>query len=40
MATIEKDLFWIERRVENMTVTEWDKVFGVFNDRSSRPLPA
>lgn len=36
-ALIASDPFKVEGLVENMTVQEWDPIFGVFNARSSRP---
>jgi len=37
MATIAKDPFAIEGLIEDMTVTEWDPIFGAFTAESSRP---
>lgn len=34
---IASDPFAIEGLIENMTVREWDPIFGAFNERSSRP---
>jgi uncharacterized protein YciI len=34
---IASDPFSIEGLIENMTVREWDPIFGAFNDQSSMP---
>ncbi len=36
-AIIDADPFAIENLIENMTVAEWDPIFGVFNADSSYP---
>ena len=36
-ALIATDPFAIHGLIENMTVHEWDPIFGAFNPRSSRP---
>ena len=36
-ALIASDPFATEGLIENMTVREWDPIFGAFNERSSRP---
>jgi uncharacterized protein len=37
MEIIEKDPFSIENLVDDMTVREWDPLFGAFNAESSMP---
>ena len=34
---IASDPFAIEGLIENITIQEWDPIFGAFNDRSSMP---
>lgn len=34
---ISSDPFAEEGLIENMVITEWDPIFGAFNDRSSMP---
>lgn len=36
---IASDPFAIEGLIANMTIREWDPIFGAFNDRSSMPKP-
>jgi uncharacterized protein YciI len=36
LGVIAKDPFAIEGLIEDMTVTEWDPIFGAFADKSSR----
>ena len=36
-ALVATDPFAIEGLIENMSVHEWDPIFGAFNGRSSRP---
>lgn len=35
LEVIARDPFAIEGLIQNMTITEWDPIFGAFNDRSS-----
>ena len=37
-ALIATDPFAIQGLIENMTVREWDPIFGAFNNRSSMPF--
>jgi len=37
MALIARDPFEIHGLIEDMTVNEWDPIFGVFNDESTMP---
>ncbi|HEX8414393.1 MAG TPA: hypothetical protein VF637_11000 [Sphingomicrobium sp.] len=34
---IQGDPFAEHRLIENMTITQWDPIFGAFNERSSMP---
>ena len=36
---IASDPFAEEGLIENMTIKEWDPIFGAFNDQSSMPRP-
>lgn len=36
-ALIASDPFAVEGLIENMTIREWDPIFGAFNERSSMP---
>jgi hypothetical protein len=44
IAVVQTDPFWINGIVENLQITQWDPLFGVFRDLSSNPegpdLPA
>jgi hypothetical protein len=37
IAVVQTDPFWVNGIVENLQITQWDPLFGVFRDLSSNP---